>query len=142
MGGRLATVVLCLGLAAIALPAYAGIDVLTCDGLSPLSNTCTDGPRTLRTREPILTLDILGFVGHLEVELKDLDEGGKLLWECDVLGASIAGISPSCKTSQQGEVERGNPVLLFCKAKGSNPANEPVGIGPDGPWTCTVSTSD
>lgn len=119
--------------------------VVGCGETSPLDNACSPGLILVKHR-PTITVSVLGFVGHLRVQLVFLEDDNRVFnrdFDAAGQGLALGGFTDS------GSLNTGERALVNCSASGLQavyangarialPAKAPV---PAGPWRCDVDAS-
>lgn len=124
---------------------------LNCGSLSPLDNTCEVVNDQPMSAHPAPSFFVLGFVGTIEISLKQAQSGGSLHWRCSFPGFDWRDTNPAlasstCTTERRGPLVipaepngRGPPVTMRCVASGFEYGGVPVVPDPFGPWGCAVT---
>ena len=133
----MATRWLVAGVGLFALTAAAAVAAhgspLECGELAPFETKCQDDPARL-TQHPETTLNVLGFVGTMEITLRQDD--GRIIVVCHVAGSGFTTVCGDPVVL--GRVQVGHETWLHCKVRGYAGLGVQVPLPALGGWGCRV----
>jgi hypothetical protein len=125
---------------------------LQCGELAPTKNSCVDCCLELSVpAAPLASAAMLGYVGQVQVYLNDTVTQGGRAWSCAALVADQVPATPWTPAIELtancagpyvfgADIGLGDALLMTCLAAPVEPAGQSlVGVGPDGPWGCSVN---